>query len=149
MQRAERPKEQASCSKSPEGPKENDTSDLCAALRANAKETANQDARIRFLVNRFDEAQAKENEMWDLAEAMSDAAGYNYKDRFGNLQAPNPARQQGLVELALQIYNRGVGWLGWADVGWDRLGSLDVNVFIILIFAIYFFLRSEVKDDPT
>ena len=71
---------------------------------------------------RFDDALAAENELWDIAEAMSDAAGYDYNDRSGKRRRPNPARHQGHVELAMQIYTEGVGWLGWADVGGDRLG---------------------------
>ena len=68
------------------------------------------------------DALREESELWDKAEALSDDAGYVYKDRYGCWRNPNPARQQGLVELALQIYTAGVGWLGWADVGGDRLG---------------------------
>ena len=66
---------------------------------------------------RVDQAKENENALWDFAEATSDAAGYDYNDRWGKRRHPNPKRQQGLVELAMQIYTDGVGWLGWADVG--------------------------------
>ena len=69
---------------------------------------------------RVDEAVAKEKELWDEAERISDAAGYDYNDRFGRRRQPNPARQQGLVELALKLYADGVKagsyTLPWQDI---------------------------------
>ena len=69
---------------------------------------------------RVDEALAKEKELWDEAERISDAAGYDYNDRFGKRRKPNPARQQGLVELALKLYADGVNagsyTLPWQDI---------------------------------
>ena len=69
---------------------------------------------------RVDEEVAKENELWDVAETMSDAAGYDYNDRHGRRRHPNPALQQGLVELALKLYADGVKagsyTLPWEDI---------------------------------
>ena len=45
---------------------------------------------------------------WDHAEALSWMAGYDFKDRYGKWQRPNPSRQQGLVELAMELYNKGL-----------------------------------------
>ena len=42
------------------------------------------------------------------ARAPFRIAGYTYKDRNGKRQFPNPERQLGLVELAKQIYNKGL-----------------------------------------
>ena len=58
--------------------------------------------------NRLAEMRGQADQMWDNAEALSWAAGYSYKDRWGRWQHPNPARQQGLVELAMEIYNKGL-----------------------------------------
>ena len=46
--------------------------------------------------------------LWDTAEALSHAAGYDYNDRKGRRIHPNPARQQGFVALAMQIYEKGL-----------------------------------------
>ena len=54
------------------------------------------------------EKRAHADKLWDDAEALSFASGFNYKDRKGRWQYPNPARQEGLVELAMKIYNKGL-----------------------------------------
>ena len=64
--------------------------------------------------------EAEGEELWDEAERISDAAGYDYNDRHGKRRHPNPALQQGLVELALKLYADGVKagsyTLPWQDI---------------------------------
>ena len=48
------------------------------------------------------------SELWDYAEAISWASGYPYNDRNGKRVHPNPEKERGLCEFALEIYNKGL-----------------------------------------
>ena len=57
---------------------------------------------------RLREMRDEASSLWDDAEALSWAAGYDFKDRHGRWVRPNPERQQGLVELAMELYVEGL-----------------------------------------
>ena len=57
---------------------------------------------------RHDEMVETASRTWDWAEAVSWAAGYDFKDRHGRWVRPNPERQQGLVELVMELYEGGL-----------------------------------------
>ena len=43
-----------------------------------------------------------------LKQALAPAQGNSYKDRGCRWRFPNPKRIQGLVELAMELYNKGL-----------------------------------------